>query len=88
MASGIHLGTLVESAYERRGGEVTLVYEGRRIPATERLDAVRRLTGGLVGLGVGPVTGSSSAWPTARRSRSRTGRSGGPGPWSRRWCSC
>jgi long-chain acyl-CoA synthetase len=54
MASEIHLGALVESALERRGGEVTLVYEGRRISAPERLDAVRRLTGGLVGLGVCP----------------------------------
>jgi long-chain acyl-CoA synthetase len=54
MTSDIHLGSLVESAYERRGGEVTLVYEGRRIAATERLDAVRRLTGGLIGLGVRP----------------------------------
>jgi long-chain acyl-CoA synthetase len=54
MASETHLGTLVESALERRGGDVTLVYEGRHIPAAERLDAVRRLTGGLVGLGVRP----------------------------------
>ena len=54
MAGEIHLGALVESAYERRGGELTLVYEGRRIAAPERLDAVRRLTGGLVGLGVRP----------------------------------
>jgi long-chain acyl-CoA synthetase len=54
MASETHLGALVESALERRGGEVTLVYEGRRISAPERLDAVRRLTGGLVGLGVCP----------------------------------
>ena len=54
MAGETHLGALVESAYERRGGEVTLVYEGRRIAASERLDAVRRLTGGLVGLGVRP----------------------------------
>ena len=54
MAGDVHLGALVESAYERRGGEETLVYEGRRIAASERLDAVRRLTGGLVGLGVRP----------------------------------
>jgi long-chain acyl-CoA synthetase len=54
MAGGIHLGTLVESAYERRGDELTLVYEGRRIAASERLDAARRLTGGLVALGVRP----------------------------------
>jgi long-chain acyl-CoA synthetase len=54
MAGEIHLGALLESAYERRGGELTLVYEGRRIAAPERLDAVRRLTGGLVGLGVRP----------------------------------
>jgi long-chain acyl-CoA synthetase len=54
MAGETHLGALVESAFERRGGEVTLVYEGRRITAPERLDAVRRLTGGLVQLGVRP----------------------------------
>ncbi len=54
MAGETHLGALVESAYERRGGEVTLVYQGRRVSASERLDAVRRLTGGLVGLGVRP----------------------------------
>ena len=54
MASEAHLGALLESALERRGGTATLVYEGRRISAPERLDAVRRLTGGLVGLGVGP----------------------------------
>jgi long-chain acyl-CoA synthetase len=54
MAREIHLGALVESALERRGGGATLVYEGRRISAPERLDAVRRLTGGLVGLGVRP----------------------------------
>ena len=54
MAGGIHLGALVESAYERRGDELTLVYEGRRLAASERLDAARRLTGGLVALGVRP----------------------------------
>jgi long-chain acyl-CoA synthetase len=54
MASETHLGALVESALERRGDGVPLVYEGRRISAPERLDAVRRLTGGLVGLGVRP----------------------------------
>ena len=55
MASETHLGALVESALERRaGGGATLVYEGRHISAAERLDAARRLTGGLVGLGVSP----------------------------------
>ena len=43
MAGETHLGALVESAYERRDGEVTLVYEGRRIPASDRLDALRQL---------------------------------------------
>ena len=54
MAGEIHLGALVESAYERRGDEETLIYEGRRIAASERLDALRRMTGGLVELGVRP----------------------------------
>jgi long-chain acyl-CoA synthetase len=54
MADEIHLGALVEAALERRGDEVTLVYDGRRIAAAERLDAVRRMTGGLIGLGVRP----------------------------------
>jgi long-chain acyl-CoA synthetase len=55
MASETHLGALVEAALERRvGGGADLVYEGRHITAPERLDAVRRLTGGLVGLGVRP----------------------------------
>src|SRR6185503_7608726 len=54
MAGEIHLGALVESAYERRGGEETLIYEGRRIAASARLDALRRMTGGLVELGVRP----------------------------------
>ncbi|HEV7654645.1 MAG TPA: AMP-binding protein [Mycobacteriales bacterium] len=54
MPSETHLGALVESAFERRGDETTLVYEGRRLSAAERLDAVRRLTGGLVGLGIRP----------------------------------
>jgi long-chain acyl-CoA synthetase len=54
MSGETHLGELVESAYERRGDEVTLVYEGRRLAAPERLDGVRRLTGGLIQLGVRP----------------------------------
>jgi len=52
--SGSHLGALVEGSLERRGDAATLVCEGRRLTGTERLDTVRRLTGGLVALGLRP----------------------------------
>jgi acyl-CoA synthetase (AMP-forming)/AMP-acid ligase II len=52
--SGSHLGALVEGSLERRGDAASLVCEGRRLTGTERLDTVRRLTGGLVALGLRP----------------------------------
>jgi long-chain acyl-CoA synthetase len=49
-----HLGALIESSLERHGDDEVLFFEGTWFRANAQLERQRRLTGGLIGLGIQP----------------------------------
>jgi long-chain acyl-CoA synthetase len=53
-ASPHHLGVLIESSLERHADNEVLFFEGTWHRASDQLERQRRLTGGLIGLGIRP----------------------------------